>query len=263
VVDLHPVLDDLAAESEDLDALVAGLPARAWAVGTPAAGWTVATQIAHLSWTDEAAVLAATDPDAFRTELQQALRTGNLVDDAAAARAAQPPGTLLARWRTGRAELASALRRVPDRTKIVWLGPSMTASSMATARLMETWAHGQDVADALRVTRVPTGRLRHVAHIGVRTRDFAFRTHGRTPPTEAFRVELIAPDGTVWRWGDEAAAQSVSGPALDFCLLVTQRRHRDDLSLVAAGADADAWLDLAQAFAGPPGTGRAPGQFSA
>jgi uncharacterized protein (TIGR03084 family) len=103
----------------------------------------------------------------------------------------------------------------------------------------------------------------HLARFGVRTRDYAFITRGLAPPAEEFRVKLAAPDGAEWTWGPEDAAQSVSGPALDFCLLVTQRRHRGDLSLVAVGPDADRWLDIAQAYAGPPGPGREPGQFAA
>jgi uncharacterized protein (TIGR03084 family) len=133
----------------------------------------------------------------------------------------------------------------------------MGAASMATARLMETWAHGVDVTDALGMPPSATSRLRHVAHIGVRTRDFAFGQHGLPRPDAEIRVELAAPDGGSWTWGPETAEQRVTGPALDFCLRVTQRRHRDDLALVAVGADADRWLDLAQAFAGPPGPGRA------
>ena len=101
-----------------------------------------------------------------------------------------------------------------------------------------------------------TDRIRHVAHLGVRTRDFAFSVHGEAPPAEEFRIELTAPSGETWTWGPEGAAQSVVGSAYDFCLLVTQRRHRDDTDLVATGADADRWLGLAQAFAGPPGPGR-------
>jgi uncharacterized protein (TIGR03084 family) len=124
---------------------------------------------------------------------------------------------------------------------------------------METWAHGQDVADALGVERAATDRLRHVAHIGVRTRDFAYAVHGQAPPGEPLRIELVAPSGELWAWGPQDAAQQVTGPALDFCLLVTQRRHRDDLAVTAVGPDADAWLDIAQAFAGPPGEGRRPG----
>jgi uncharacterized protein (TIGR03084 family) len=134
----------------------------------------------------------------------------------------------------------------------------MSVPSMATARIMETWAHGLDVTDALALPPLVSPRLRHVADLGVRTRNFAFGQHGLPAPTEPFRVELAAPDGSRWTWGPEDAAQRVTGPALDFCLCVTRRRHRADLALEATGEDADRWLDLAQAFAGPPGAERAP-----
>jgi uncharacterized protein (TIGR03084 family) len=262
VADLKPVLADLQAESDDLDAIVAELPDEAWAFPTPSPGWTIAHQIAHLAWTDRAALLAITDPSEFNTELQRAVtRMDTYVDAAATELARQPPSELLEQWREERADLAQALRSCPQGTKIVWFGPPMSPTSMATARLMETWAHGQDVVDGLGVTRLPTPRLRHVAHIGVRTRDFAYLVRDRRPPTEPFRVELTAPDGSIWIWG-EGATQSVTGSALDFCLLVTQRRHRDDLGLVANGDDADEWLDIAQAFAGPPGPGRKPAPAS-
>lgn len=259
MADLQPVLADLRAESDDLDAVVADLPDEAWAAATPAPGWTIAHQIAHLAWTDRVAHVAITDPDRFREEVHSAFgKSQHVVDDAAAEGVSVPPQELLARWRDGREQLAEALLGVPEGTKIGWLGPPMSATSMATARLMETWAHGQDVADALDVVRLPTARLRHIAHLGVRTRDFAYRIRDLVPPSEPTRVELTAPDGTIWIW-NEGAVQSVMGPALDFCLLVTQRRNRADLNLVTRGADADEWLDIAQAFAGPPGTGRAPG----
>ena len=102
----------------------------------------------------------------------------------------------------------------------------------------------------------PTARLKSIAHLGVRTRDFAFTVHGLTPPAEPFRVELTAPDGGLWVWGPEDAAQRVSGSAVDFCYLVTQRRPRAELDVVADGADAEKWLSIGQAFAGPPGAGR-------
>ena len=258
MVALEPLLADLRAESGDLDSLVAALPDAAWAAATPAAGWTIAHQIAHLAWTDEVATTAITQPARFRDEVLAAAADdpGGFADVAAAAGATTPPQRLLGRWRAGRAALQEALQGVPEGARIVWFGPPMGAASMATARLMETWAHGQDVADALGVARLPTPRLRHVAHLGVRTRDFAYRIHDRTPPAEPIRVELHGPDGTIWLWGEDAATQSVTGSALDFCLLVTQRRHRADLGLVAVGADADEWLSIAQAFAGPPGPGR-------
>ena len=154
--------------------------------------------------------------------------------------------------------MVDALAAVPPGTRLPWFGPPMSAATLATARLMETWAHGEDVADALGVRREPTHRLRHVAHIGVRTRDFSFRTRGLEPPAEEFRVVLEGPGGEEWTWGPADARQCVTGPALDFCHAVTQRRHRADLALAATGPDADRWLDIAQAFAGPPGPGRPP-----
>ncbi|MFH9586952.1 TIGR03084 family metal-binding protein [Streptomyces luteogriseus] len=253
------VIDDLREESEELDRLVAGLPPRRWSLATPAPGWTVAHQIAHLAWTDHSALLALTDADGFHTLVEKALAApDSFVDEGAEEGAQLPPGELLARWRGGRAALEEALRAAPPGARFPWYGPPMSAPSMATARLMETWAHGQDVAEALGVASPPTDRLRHVAWLGVRTRDFAFGVHGLTPPADPFRVELRAPSGDLWTYGPEDAAQRLTGTALDFCLLVTQRAHRTDLALRADGPDADRWLDIAQAFAGPPGGGRPP-----
>jgi uncharacterized protein (TIGR03084 family) len=264
VVELNALVADLRAESAEVDGMVAQLPPDRWATPTPAPGWTVAHQIAHLAWTDQRALLAITNPAAFQAELAQAASTtpldqmDKLVDRAAAEGAQSPPPTLLADWRAVRDELATAVERVPDGSKLPWYGPPMSAASMATARLMETWAHGNDIADTLGLTRTPTARLRHVAHIAVRTRDWAYVVHQLPPPAEPFRVELTAPDGGLWTWGPEDATQRVTGPALDFCLLATQRINRADTALDAIGPDARRWLDIAQAFAGPPGQGRAP-----
>jgi uncharacterized protein (TIGR03084 family) len=134
----------------------------------------------------------------------------------------------------------------------------MSPVSMVTARIMETWAHGLDIADALGKARTPTSRLRHIAHLGHRTLGHSFMTHDRTPPTVPVLLSLTAPDGTLWTYGPPDAENRVDGPALDFCLLVTQRRNRADLALVATGPVADEWLDVAQAFAGPSGSGREP-----
>jgi len=249
------IVTDLQAESDSLDDLVAGLDD--WQLATPAPGWTVAHQIAHLWWTDRVSLLAVTDEPAFAAVLADAATnpTG-FVDEGAEQLATTPPADMLAGWRRTRTLLHDELRRVADGRKLPWFGPPMSAASMATARLMETWAHGLDVADALGVTRPPTARLRSIAHIGVRTRDFAFTVHGLPVPTEPFLVELAAPDGSTWSWGPADAAQRVTGTAEDFCMLVTQRRPRADLDVVAVGDDAATWLTIAQAFAGPPGAGR-------
>lgn len=253
------VVADLEAESAQLDTLVAGLDDAGWATPTPAPGWTIAHQIAHLAWTDEVAAVAATDPDRFGALLSEAASSvATYVDDAAKAGAAAPADEILAGWRAARDRLADALRAVPAGVKIPWFGPPMSAASMATARLMETWAHGLDVADALGVPVVPTDRIRSVAHIGVRTRDFAYIVNGRTPPAEPFHYALTAPSGEIWTWGPDDASNSVRGPALDFCFLVTQRRALADLALELTGPDAVEWSGIAQCFAGPPGPGREP-----
>ncbi|WP_435188455.1 TIGR03084 family metal-binding protein [Streptomyces sp. bgisy126] len=259
------LLDDLRDESEELDLLVGELTKEQWEAPTPAPGWTVAHQIAHLAWTDRAALLAVTDAEAFAAETEKALvAPDRFVDEGAEEGAALPPAELLARWRADRARLQEALRAAPPGTRFPWYGPPMSASALATARLMETWAHGQDVADALGVVRAPTARLRHVAWIGHRARDYAYLVRGEQPPAEPFRVELVSPRGELWTYGPEGAAQRVTGPALDFCLLVTQRVHREDTALVSHGLDAAHWLTIAQAFAGPAGAGRpartAPGE---
>ncbi|MER8083942.1 TIGR03084 family metal-binding protein [Streptomyces sp. NPDC058316] len=257
--DVAAVLDDLREESQELDLLVGGLSAGQWAAPTPAPGWDIAHQIAHLTWTDEVALLAATDADAFAREAAKAMEAPEtFVDRGAEELAVLDPAALLARWRRGRERLEAALRDAPAGARIPWYGPPMSVASMATARIMEAWAHGQDVADALGVTRTPTARLRHVARIGVRARDYAYLVRGIEVPREEFRVELEAPDGEMIAFGAEDASQRVGGPLVDFCLLVTRRAHRDDLAVRATGPDADRWLDIAQAFAGPPGPGRSP-----
>jgi uncharacterized protein (TIGR03084 family) len=256
---LQEVLADLQAEGDQLERLVAPLDEAGWRTPTPAAGWTVAHQVAHLAWTDEAAVAAATDKEAWDALVLEALGDPEGFADAEAQRGAEAAcAEVLERWQRSRAALTTALRGLPEDTKLPWYGPPMSATSMATARFMETWAHGRDVADALGVELPAADRVRHVVHIGVRTRDFSFASRGLAPPAEDFHVRLTLPGGEVLSHGDPSAPQSVSGSAYDFALLVTQRVHRDDTDLQAVGADADRWLDVAQAFAGPSGEGRAP-----
>jgi len=260
---LEELLNDLRLEGDQLWAVASGLDEAGWATPTPAAGWSVATQVAHLLWTDETAAAAARSlvSEAGKAAwddlvLQAMADPTGFVDTGALEVARLSPPALLARWGTARQDLARALRAVPAGEKMPWFGPPMSPTSMVTARFMETWAHALDVYEALGSGPAPSDRVKHVAHLGVRTRDFAYSVHGLTPPAEQFRIELTAPSGEAWAWGPEEAAQTVTGPALDFCLLVTQRVHRDDTALVATGDDAAHWLSIAQAFAGPAGAGR-------
>jgi uncharacterized protein (TIGR03084 family) len=256
---LEQVLTDLTAEGDALDAAVAPLDVAGWRTLTPAEGWDIATTIVHLAWTDECAIAAGTDKQAWDALVLRAIDNPNgFVDDQAFAGAKASAAEILARWQATRPALVAMLRDYPEGEKLPWYGPPMSPTSMATARFMETWAHGLDVTEALGADRPPSDRIRHVVHLGVRTRNFSFGAHSLTPPAEEFRVELKAPSGEIWAFGPEEAAQTVTGSAYDFALLVTQRRHRDDLDLTAVGPDADRWLDVAQAFAGPPGEKRKP-----
>ncbi|NUR90317.1 MAG: TIGR03084 family protein [Nonomuraea sp.] len=246
---------DLRAETGALEELLTPLPPAGWETPTPAEGWAVRDQVSHLAWFDDAAALAVTDPAAFH-----ALTAGPLsVDDLAAESRAMPPEELHAWFRTARDRSLEAFATLDARARVPWFGPAMSGASFVTARLMETWAHGQDVADALGVTREPTDRLRHVALLGYRARPFSFAARGLPVPAEPVRVELTTPGGDLWTAGDEDAPALVRGPMLDFCLVVTQRVHLADTALELTGTPARAWMEIAQAFAGPPGKGRPPG----
>lgn len=129
---------------------------------------------------------------------------------------------------------------------------------MVTARRMETWAQGLDVYQATGVEPDVTDSVRHICHLGVRTRDVAYFVHRLSPPAEEFRPELTAPRDATWAWGPVDSSQCITGPAFDIARVVTQSIHRDDTALRAVGSDAEVWLAIAQAFAGPPGEGRGP-----
>jgi uncharacterized protein (TIGR03084 family) len=248
---------DLAAESAVTRALIADLDETGWHTPTPAVGWDIKDQISHLAYFDQVAVQSAVRPDEFRADLAAAPES---VDpDAIAARYRDRTGAQTLAWfDAARADLLGTFATTDPQQRLPWFGPPMSAASSLTARLMETWAHTQDIADALGVTREPTPRLRHVAHIGVGARAFSYAARGQAMPGTPVRVELTAPDGAAWTWGPADAEDRVSGTALDFCLLVTQRRHRDDLALAVDGPAAEQWMAIAQAFAGPPGPGRGP-----
>lgn len=254
--DLAALLEDLAAEHAALDARVRGLSEEQWRIPTPAAGWDIADCISHLHYFDGTAILALTDEKAFAAHVQELFTAGlDSGRDTAFGRGCSG-GELLEDWRRGRSALLDRAAAVPPGSRVPWYGPPMSVASFVTARLMETWAHGQDVADALGLEPVVSERLRHVCHLGVGARAYAFLVHEETDPGEPVRVELSGVGGGTW--GPEDATDSVTGSALDFALLVTQRRHLDDVDLTVTGPTAEQWMSIAQAYAGPAGTGREP-----
>jgi uncharacterized protein (TIGR03084 family) len=258
MTDVYRLADDLRGEQDALDAVVAGLTDGQWRLETPSAGWTVADQIGHLTYYDGAAATAIEDPPAFKRSVAELLSDPGRIDDLTLHRHLSP-SDLLDAWRAARCRLARAATSLDEDRRVDWYGPSMGAKSFLTARLMECWAHGQDVVDAVGATRRATDRLRHIAQLGFITRRWSYVNRGLERPAGDVRVELTGPTGDVWRFGVDDAVDVVRGPAEDFCLVVTQRRHVDDTALEVTGRLARDWLAKAQAFAGPPTDGPAPG----
>lgn len=254
---MHDLLDDLVDETDELLGVLAGLDDAGWSRPTPSEGWSVLDQVTHLAYFDNCAALAVSDPDALSARVEKLLGWGpDFPDRIAAEHRALSPTKALDWFRQSRADLIATMTPVDPRTRVPWFGPDMSARSSVTARLMETWAHGTDVADAAVTTLPATHRLRHVAHLGVSTFRFSHVVHGEPVPDVSVRVELVSPAGESWTWGPSDAAESVTGPAVDFCLVVTQRRHLDDTDLETRGSHAKHWMSIAQAFAGAAGPGR-------
>lgn len=261
---MESTIDDLRAEYAELAALARTLTPGQWAEASAFYGWTAWDEIAHLCFFDETALLAATDAQAFARDtaaLTAQLSAGKEISAIAREKYRPLDGpALLARWEPTSARLVDALAALDPKARLPWYGPSMSARSFASARLMETWAHGQDVWDVVRRRRPQSDRLRHIAHIGVTTFGWSFINRKRPVPPIVPYVELQSPGGGApWTWGDPASPEHVHGTALDFCLLVTQRRNLADTSVVYSDGAAKEWLSIAQCFAGEPADAPAPG----
>jgi uncharacterized protein (TIGR03084 family) len=255
------ICEDLRAEHEALDSVVTGLDEKQWLVMTPSPTWNIKDQIRHLAYFDDRAALAATDAQAFGRHIEDVLsdieRFMKTLDEVGRD---MPIEELLTWWRAERRKMLEALEAIGPKTRLPWYGPPMSALSFATARLMETWAHGQDVFDALKLKRTNTDRLKNIAHLGVTTFGWSFINRGQEIPQTSVSVTLIAPSGERWTWGPEDAADRITGPAEDFCLVVAQRRHVDDTNLAVTGDTAREWMLKAQCFAGPATNGPEPGR---
>ena len=170
---MKQICSDLTWEQETLDALVSGLDAAGWQLVTLCDGWTVKDEICHLAYFDHTARLAATDPDAFTQHIIEDLGQIKSMEEVAeitlAKGRAMATDELMAWWRAARRQLMEALAALNPKDRLPWYGPPMSALSFATARLMETWAHGQDIYDVLQRRRPVSPGLRHIAHLGVKT----------------------------------------------------------------------------------------------
>ncbi|MGH3118793.1 MAG: TIGR03084 family metal-binding protein [Gaiellales bacterium] len=262
MADLRAIISDLTDEHESLEGIVSRLDAAGWDTPTPAVPWSVRDQISHLAFFDERARDSVSDRDIFEAHLQEVASDRALILETPLERGrAMDPDQVLDWWRSARASMKEVFARLDPKERVSWYGPPMSPASFISARLMETWAHGQDVVDALGISRRATDRLRHIAHLGVRARTFSYTANGMAPPTSEVQVVLRSPTGEKWSWGPDDATDRVEGSALGFCLVVGQRRHPDDTDVEAHGPAAEEWMSIAQCFAGPPGEGRAPGSF--
>jgi uncharacterized protein (TIGR03084 family) len=261
---LDEIIDDLQAEQTALGKMLDSLPAEDWDRHSHSPGWSARDQVSHLAYFDESAALAITDPEAFAAEVRAFLQAGKDMEARYLERGRdKTPAGVLEWWRSASSALIRAARTLDSDGRVPWYGPAMSPASFITARLMETWSHGLDVADAVGRASPDTDRLRHVAYLGVRTRAYSYTVRGKEQPPTPVRVELTAPSGETWVFGDADAADVIRGTATDFCRVVTQRRHLSDTNLEVHGPAAEEWMAIAQAFAGPPGQGRRPGEFAA
>lgn len=265
MVTLPELLLDLDDEYADCRRLVDTLPTDApeWDLPTPAEGWAVRDQISHLAFFDDAGRQAMVDPRAFARSEEAMAAAGDPMEVHLVRGRSMGGDGLLSWWRDAHVVMMAAFSGADPSARLPWYGPHMGVMSFLSARLMETWAHGTDVADALGVVREPTDRLRHVAHLGVRSRPYSYAVRGRDVPPGRIDLILTSPAGDPWSFeaGSPGAGEpvaTVSGSVLDFCLVVTHRRNLADTTLEVSGEVARDWMSVAQAFAGPPGPGRPP-----
>ena len=261
---METITHDLAWEQSDLEDILIVLDEDAWTKTTPFAHWTIKDQISHLTYFDRAARLSMEDPKGFETEARGLMESHADFDEihgAINARGSALPGkTLLSRWKEERLALLQAYQEVDPKARLPWYSQPMGARSSATARLMEVWAHGEDIRDCLGRKSSQTPRLKHIVHLGVATFGWSFMVRKQPVPSERVYVELTGPGDEIWSFGEDQEEQVIKGPALDFCRVVTQRRHFLDTQLWVKGKIAQQWMGYAQAFAGPPDQGPSQGE---
>jgi uncharacterized protein (TIGR03084 family) len=255
---LEVLRSDLAAESDELIAVLEPLTETVWTIPTKCAPWTIKDQVSHLAWNDEATVFALTQPEQFLDAKPNTMEgIQQMVDQVILDHHERTGDDLLAWFRTARSDMLDAFAGRDPRARMPWYGPEMSLVSKLTARFMETWAHGYDVLEALGVKKKPTDRARHVVFLGLQALPNTFTTRGLHVPTEPIRIDAISPSGELLQFGHPDASNVVRGDLHELALVVTQRLHVDDTTITTVGPVARQWLSIAQAFAGPPGSGRA------
>ncbi|MEM9355495.1 MAG: TIGR03084 family metal-binding protein [Pseudomonadota bacterium] len=256
-------VDDFREEAQDLASLLGPISEGDWDLETTFKAWTINDVVQHLHFSDQMAFLSATDEDAyyeFRGALTAARENGGTMQSHTREMMGHIRGKqLLETWKDGMEKLCDALSSKGPETRFKWSGPDMGIRMFATARQMETWAHGQEIYDVLGKKRVNSDRLKNVAVIGVKTYGWTFANRKMEPPGEPPYVRLEAPSGDTWEWNETNTTDSVIGSAVDFCQVVTQVRNIADTKIETKGEAAKQWMAIAQCFAGPPENPPVPG----
>jgi uncharacterized protein (TIGR03084 family) len=254
---------DFRAESDALYDVLAPLSDADFARTTQFKGWTINDVVSHLHAWNWAADLSLRDPEAFatfRTRLLAEIGKGRRLREVEAEWLdGSTNHTLLDTWRTFYTAMTERFAAADPKRRVGWAGPDMSVRSSISARLMETWAHGQEVYDLLGVDGPVTDRIHAIAVLGVKTFGWAYAVRGREVPAIAPCVRLTAPSGATWEWNAEETANRVEGDAVDFCKVVTQTRNVADTALRVTGPIAQEWMTIVQCFAGPPEEPPAPG----
>ena len=253
---------DFLSESEALNALVAPLAEADFARVTGFKSWTFETILRHLHFWNHMAHLSLTAPEEFQVAFKpvmEAMMSGKALPEIELARFPETGSTLLAEWQAGYRQVFDAFSQADPSERVAWAGPSMSARSSVTARQMETWAHGQAIADELGINRVEDDRIRNIVVLGVNTFGWTFNVRGMPVPEEQPFLALTSPSGDSWTFGSPDSAQRITGQAHEFAQVVTQTRNIADTELVCEGEVAELWMTNAQCFAGGPADPPPPG----
>lgn len=253
---------DFLDETKTLSDLIAPLDDSDYLQETAFKAWTIDMVLRHLHFWNKGALLSVTDETAFEAlvvDLTNALRDGALPAHEEAHFNGLSGRALRSEWLQLAHKTADVFASTDPGLRLKWVGPSMSARSSITARLMETWAHGQEVYDLLGVTRQNADRIRNIVVLGVNTYGWTFANRKQPVPEPMPYLLLTAPSGEEWTFGDEQADERITGLAEEFCQVVTQVRNIADTNLSVTGTNAAAWMEQAQCFAGPPNPPPAPG----
>ncbi len=252
--------EDFRQESRALHALLDSLDAEGFAAPTQFKGWTINDVLQHLHVWNKMAGLQISDEAELDHCFHRLLELGA---DLRAFESEYLDGLegrdLLGAWISGAETLADAYASTDPKQRLKWVGPSMSARSSITARLMESWAHGQEVYDELGVVRKNADRIRGIVVLGVNTYRWTYAARGAEPPGPMPQLVLTAPSGEIWTYGEASDTETINGLAEEFCQVVTQTRNIADTQLEVTGEIARDWMSKAQCFAGAATEPPAPG----